>query len=162
VAQVAPQPPLDRRALLPPPRAVALVALGGAVGTVARYGLGQRFPGAGAFPVATFGENVVGAALLGLLLAVLVSGRPPSGWVRPLLATGALGAFTTFSTFATELALLGREGRTSLAVAYAAATLAAGAAAAGAGMRLGRRLCERGPRAPAARTGPTPDEAATP
>jgi CrcB protein len=106
---------------------VALVALGGAVGTAVRYGLSGRFErGAGAFPLATFGENVVGAALLGLLVAVLVSGRSTAGWARPLLATGALGAFTTFSTFATELTLLGRDGRVGLAVAYAGATLAAG------------------------------------
>jgi CrcB protein len=91
-------------------------------GTAARYALSGRFErGAGAFPLATFGENVVGAVLLGLLVAVLVSGRSTPGWARPLLATGALGAFTTSSAFATELTLLGRDGRTGLAVAYGAA-----------------------------------------
>jgi CrcB protein len=140
---------------------VALVALGGAVGTLARYGLSGRFQaGAGGFPVATFGENVLGAALLGLLLAVVASRRSPAHWARPLLATGALGAFTTFSTFATELTLLGRDGRIGLAASYAAATLAAGLVAAGAGVRLGRRMSGRGQRPPAPGHDVLPDEAA--
>ena len=88
------------------------MAVGGAIGTAARYGVNRPFPvGVGELPVATFGENVLGAALLGLLLAVLASRRQQSRRLRLLLATGTLGAFTTFSTFATELALLLRDSR---------------------------------------------------
>lgn len=123
---------------------MTLVAAGGAIGTAARYGLNRPFPvGAGEFPVATLAANVAGAALLGLLLAVLASRRQPSRRLRLLLATGTLGAFTTFSTFATEVALLARDGRGGLALAYAATTLAAGAAAAAAGVQLGSRLSVR-------------------
>ena len=135
---------LHRRPLLPPARSVALVAAGGAIGTAARYGVSRRFlVGAGELPVATFGENVLGAALLGLLLAVLASRRTPSPGLRLLLATGTLGAFTTVSTFATEVVLLVRDSQVGLAFAYAAATLVAGVAAGAAGVQLGDRLLVR-------------------
>ncbi len=139
------QPRAGRRPLLPPARSVALVAVGGAIGTAARYGVNRPFPvRAGELPMATFGENVLGAALLGLLLAVLASRRMPSPGLRLLLATGALGAFTTFSTFATEVVLLVRDSRVGLALAYAVATLATGVAAAAAAVYLGKRLSVRG------------------
>lgn len=156
------QPLRHRRPLLPPAGSVALVALGGVIGTLARHGLSRRFPVAAAeLPVSTFAENVAGAALLGLLVAVLVSDRPPARRLRLLLATGALGAFTTFSTFATELALLAREGRTGLAAAYAGATLAAGVIAAAAGVRLGGWVSERVQRPRTAGHEPVPQEAPT-
>lgn len=120
------------------------MAVGGAIGTAARYGVGRRFPvRAGDWPLATFGENVLGAALLGLLVAVLASRRTPSPGLRLLLATGTLGAFTTFSTFSTELVLLVHDDQLRLALAYAVATLVAGVAAAAAGMCLGARLSAR-------------------
>ena len=138
------QPRAARRPLLPPARSVALVAVGGAIGTAARYGVNRPFPvRAGELPMATFGENVVGAALLGLVVAILASRPTPSPGLRLLLATGTLGAFTTFSTLATEVVLLTRDSRVGLAFAYALATLAAGLAAAAAAMCLGGRFSAR-------------------
>lgn len=123
---------------------MALVAAGGAVGTSARYGLSRGFPvEAGELPLATFGENVLGAALLGLLLAVLASRRRPSRRLRLLLATGMLGAFTTFSTFSAEIVVLVQGDHVGLALAYVAATLVAGVTAAAAGVGLGSRLSAR-------------------
>ena len=76
------------------------IALAGAAGALARYGLSglmHRFLGA-AFPWGTLAVNLVGCFLLGLLLEV----SRQSGWVSPGFRTiagiGFLGAFTTFST----------------------------------------------------------------
>lgn len=133
------EPPPDRRRV-PPARSVALVAVGGAIGTLVRDGANQGLAvGAGALPVATLAVNVAGAGLLGVLVTVLAD-RGPSSWLRLLLATGVLGAFTTFSTFATELVVLAQGGRAALALVYAAVTLVAGVAAAAAGVRLGGRV----------------------
>jgi fluoride exporter len=130
--------------LLPPVWAVGVVMAGGAIGTAARYGLGQRFPVApGTFPATTLVENVLGAALLGLLLSALIELGTQRRWVRPLLATGVLGSFTTFSTFATEAVLLVRDDRAALAAAYVGLTVVLGIAAAAAGISAGRGLVGR-------------------
>jgi fluoride exporter len=123
---------------------VGLVMVGGAVGTAARYGLGQRFAAeAGTFPVVTLVENVAGAALLGLLLTVLVSRRLPR-WLGLLLAPGVLGSFTTFSTFAAEVVLLVHEGEAAVAAAYTGATMLLGIAAAAMGMTVAHRWVPSG------------------
>ena len=73
-----------------------VVALGGAVGTLARYGLSHAVPDTGGVPVATLVENVVGAFLLGLLLEALARSGPDVGrrrLARLGLGTGLLGAF---------------------------------------------------------------------
>jgi fluoride exporter len=113
--------------LTPTRRALGLVALGGALGALARYGLSRAFPvGAGTFPVTTFVINVTGAFVLTVLLEWLVRRGTPEHWLRLLIGVGVLGAFTTFSTFATELALLWRDHERTTAVAYAVASVVAG------------------------------------
>ncbi len=78
-----------------------MIALGGVVGSLARYGLAEAFPhGAGSFPWATFGTNALGCFLIGVLLATLTPLSHPL--LRPFLGTGILGGFTTFSTFAVD------------------------------------------------------------
>lgn len=80
---------------------VLLLALAGALGTLARYGLSSavgRVAGSD-FPWGTLVVNVVGCLIAGLLLAVLDvhTGLPAGG--RTILMVGFLGAFTTFSQF---------------------------------------------------------------
>ena len=83
------------------PRITSVVALGGIIGSLARYGLAEAFPHApGEFPWATFVTNVVGCFAIGLLLARLTPRSHPL--LRPFLGTGILGGFTTFSTFAVD------------------------------------------------------------
>jgi CrcB protein len=119
------------------PRALLLVAAGGAVGALARYGLVRTFPvGAGTFPTTTFAINVTGAFVLAFLLETLLRRGAPEHWLRLLVGVGGLGAFTTFSTVATELALLWRDGHGVTAVAYAAASVVVGVAAVLAGLVL--------------------------
>ena len=113
--------------MTPTRRALALVAVGGALGALARYGLLRAFPvGAGTFPTTTFVINVVGAFVLTVLLEWLVRRGTPEHWLRVFVGIGVLGAFTTFSTFATELALLWRDHERATAIAYAVASVVAG------------------------------------
>lgn len=112
------------------------VAVGGALGTLARVGVDRALPATpGGWPVATLLVNVSGALLLGVVLTRLRDHR-----LRALLGTGVLGAWTTFSTFAVELDVLLRT-RPATAVGYALTSVLAGLLA----VRLGRRHLEGGP-----------------
>ncbi len=106
------------------PAVIGVVALGGAVGALLRWGLEEGFPvEPGAFPLTTLGINVVGSLLLALL--------PASACVRrhallpPLLGSGVLGGFTTLSTMSEESRALLDGGHTGLATTYLLVTLGA-------------------------------------
>ncbi|WP_329196917.1 MULTISPECIES: FluC/FEX family fluoride channel [unclassified Streptomyces] len=112
----------------PQGRVLAAVAAGGAVGASSRYGLALLWPaGPGAFPWATFWTNVVGCALIGVLMVLISEGgrTPPHPLVRPFLGVGVLGGFTTFSTYAVEVSRLLDEGAAGTALGYAALTVVA-------------------------------------
>lgn len=119
--------------------ALAVIAAGGALGALARYGAGVALPHApGTFPLATFLVNVVGCALVGALIVQLTESTPTHPLVRPFLATGVLGGFTTFSTYTVDAEELLRTGRVATAAAYLAGTLAAAVAATWLGIRSAR------------------------
>lgn len=123
------------------PRASDLgyVFLGGAFGATARVALVTWFPvDAGAYPWATFLENVVGAFLLALVLTLLLRRGLAARRTQLTVGTGALGAFTTTSTLAVEVERLLQGGALLIGVGYAVASLAAGLAAAFAGSLLAR------------------------
>lgn len=125
-------------------RVVAAVALGGALGTPARYGISQAVHiTPGTFPWGTFWTNVSGSFALGFVLALLLERFPPSRYLRPFVATGFLGAFTTYSTFAVETDLLVKNGHVGVATAYALGSLAAGFLAVWIGIVLVRAVPER-------------------
>jgi len=98
---------------------VLCVALGGALGSVARYLLTlvavAQF-GVG-FPWGTLAINIAGSALIGVAAGLGVGGD-----VRLFLVTGVLGGFTTFSAFSLETGLLW-ERSPALAAGYVAASL---------------------------------------
>src|SRR5690606_34962627 len=103
--------------------AVLLVGLGGAVGSMARYGVG-RLVGFTGFPLATLIVNVAGSLLMGILVGCLARSTPAwSAEARLLLATGVLGGFTTFSAFSLDAISLMERGQTSQALAYIALSL---------------------------------------
>ena len=122
----------------------AAVALGGALGAPARYGisLAVRIT-PGTFPWGTFWINLSGSFALGLVMAFLLERFPPSRYLRPFVATGFLGAYTTYSTFAVETDLLVRNGHAAVAAAYAAASLVGGFGAVWIGLSLRRAVPTR-------------------
>lgn len=114
-----------------------LVGLGGAVGAMARYGVGRLVgPWPSGWPMATFTVNVMGGLLMGMLAGLLLrlGGEP----ARLLLGVGVLGGFTTFSAFSLELLLLIDNGHPAMAMAYAVASVLAALLAVMAGMWIGR------------------------
>lgn len=118
------------------PAVLGAIALGGALGTAARYGVAQVIHVApGSFPWATFAVNLSGAFALGAVLALVLRRFPTTRFVRPFVAVGFLGAYTTYSTFAVETVLLVRDGHAGLAAIYAGASLLAGFVLAAAGIR---------------------------
>jgi CrcB protein len=110
----------------PEPLLLLVVAVGGVLGSLGRYGLGVAHPGL----VTTLVINVVGSFLLGLLVGL----RPHGRWSRPFLGTGVLGGFTTFSTFAAQTV----DASFATGIAYAAGTLLLGIGAAALGLRVAR------------------------
>ncbi|MCB5169681.1 CrcB family protein [Streptomyces bambusae] len=126
----------------PQGRVLAAVAAGGALGALARYGIGLLWPAApGGFPWATFGINVAGCALIGVLMALAgEGGRTAHPLVRPFLGTGVLGGFTTFSTYAVDFSRLLDRGEAGTALAYAGLTLAGALGAVWLAASVTRRL----------------------
>ena len=114
-------------------RMLALVVAGGVVGTGLRSVIEDALSRPdSAFPWATFGVNVTGAALLGLLTQLTaLRWRGPQGQrLRLALGTGLLGGYTTYSTFVIESIQLGSERDLVAALAYDAASLTLGFGAA--------------------------------
>ena len=123
---------------------VAAVALGGVVGAIARYEAGLIWPSApGTFPWTTFGINVLGCALIGILIVLVSEVCTRNRLLRPLLGTGVLGGFTTFSTYAYDIQRLIRTGHAVLAVGYLAGTVAAAVLAVSATTALTRLMLLR-------------------
>lgn len=89
-------------------RTLLWLGLAGALGTLARYALSgwtyRIFNGS--FPWGTLAVNVLGSAVLGLLMGLSEGRMPISSDLRTALAIGFLGAFTTFSTFSYETLVL--------------------------------------------------------
>lgn len=119
------------------PGPLAALGVGGALGTLARYGLEHAVVAdPRGFPWATLTVNVVGSFLLGAVVTVVVGRLPRDRYVRPLLAVGFCGGFTTFSTFVVEIDQRIQHGSTTVAVAYLAVTVVGGLGAALAGITL--------------------------
>lgn len=102
---------------------LGVIAVGGFAGAEARYGAGVLWPHtASGFPSTTLLINVVGCALIGVLMTVITEFVEPHRLVRPLLGVGVLGGFTTFSTYCTDALGLIQAGRPAAALMYVAAT----------------------------------------
>lgn len=121
---------------------IALVATGGAIGSVFRYLVGVwsvRLAGPN-FPWGTLAVNVVGSFMIGLLVELVARRLNASMEMRLFLVTGVLGGFTTFSSFALDAASLLERGATGLSIVYVLASLIVSIAAVFAGLALSRNL----------------------
>ena len=113
-----------------------LVALGGVLGVLARYGLSRLTLHHESLIWTTVGINIVGSFLLGLLAAEPWFSRD----VREGIGVGLLGGFTTFSTFSVQVVLEVDAGEPWRAALYLATSVVGGIVAAAAGFALGRAV----------------------
>jgi CrcB protein len=122
-ALASPQPPRGRVDRLE----LVAIAVGGAIGALARVGLSQAFPSApGRWPWAIFAINLAGAFMLGYFVTRLQERLPISTLRRPLLGTGLCGALTTFSTMQIEMLQMLDAHHDALAAGYIAASVIGG------------------------------------
>lgn len=125
------------------PAFIALVAVGGTLGTLARFGAERLLGTADGLPVGTLAVNLVGAFALGALVEALAVRGSDAGRrraARLLVGTGFLGGFTTYSALAVESDGLLRDGRVGLALAYALTTVVAGLVMSLAGVLFARSV----------------------
>jgi len=113
-----------------------MVAAGGVLGVLARFGLTRVTLHHESLIWTTVGINVVASFLLGLLVAEPWFSRD----VREAIGVGLLGGFSTFSTFSVQIVLEVDAGAPARAALYLAASVVGGIAAAAAGFTLGRAL----------------------
>lgn len=120
------------------------VALGSAIGGVARYLLGgfiQERAGT-VFPVQTLAINVTGSFLLGLIQRFALDSTAISPEARAFLTIGVCGGYTTFSTFSLEAVRLMEDGDWRRAGLYVAGSVILSIAAALLGIAAARQLLE--------------------
>ena len=107
-----------------------LLAIGGAIGTICRYGLAKwlgEVAWAKGFPLGTFVINVSGSFVLGVVGTVILERLPPThqNWYL-LFGTGFCGGYTTFSTFEWETFNLVRDGSHWVALANVVGSVVVG------------------------------------
>lgn len=121
---------------------IMVVALGGALGALSRYGLGLWISGKWnqGFPLGTFIINITGAFLLGFLNILFIEKLTISPLWRLGIGIGFLGAYTTFSTFGYETLMLLEGGSLLTAGLYTLSTVLIGFAGVALGVGLARVL----------------------
>jgi CrcB protein len=118
---------------------IAYIALGGVVGTLARYllqGWVQQRSGLATFPVGTLAINLSGSFILGFVVRFAVGSTLINPDMRAALTIGFCGAFTTMSTFSYESMKLLADGEYWFAGLYMGGTVIGclGAVIAGTGL----------------------------
>jgi CrcB protein len=106
------------------------VAVGGAIGATGRYLFNLqmlRLLGPN-FPWGTFGVNVIGSFIMGLVAGLFALRLDLSPEMRSFITTGILGGFTTFSAFSLDAANMMERGQHAIAAAYIGGSVALGIA----------------------------------
>lgn len=130
---------VTRLRMSPTETRLAAIAIGGAIGTLARAGLADALPHrVDQWSWATFIANVAGAFILGWLLTRLAERTAPTQYWRFFAGTGFCGALTTFSTFQIETFQYARAGEVALAISYPLVSITAGMLLAVIGVLLAR------------------------
>ena len=123
---------------------VLLVGVGGALGSMARHGIGlaiARVSPARVVPYATMAVNIVGCLIIGALAGLIASQRVTmTPGVRAFVFVGILGGFTTFSSFGLDTFTLAQGGRAGTAALNVAVQVVAGCALVAAGYAAGARV----------------------
>ena len=133
--------PAQARELAHPGPVLGAIAAGGVLGSLARYGIQAAVPhGPAEFGWATFGINVGGCFLIGVLMVLIVRRFPARPLLRPFLGVGVLGGFTTFSAYAVDIDQAIIDGAVGTALTYLVATLVAALLAVWAGSAVAKRL----------------------
>ena len=123
-------------------KAALLVAIGGGLGSLARYGVNLAFLrlfGSG-FPYGVLVINVTGSFLMGFAVELIARRFGASPDLRLLITTGFLGGYTTFSAFSLDAVSLAERGATLPAVAYVMASVVLSIGALVAGLVLARQI----------------------
>ena len=125
-------------------KTVMAIALGGALGAVARHFISHWSVVAlgNGFPWGTLTVNVVGCFALGVVVEVMALVWSPAAEWRAFLTVGVLGAFTTFSAFALDISILHERGEMLQAILYVTVSVAGSIAAILAGMSLTRAVVQ--------------------
>jgi CrcB protein len=121
---------------------ILLIAIFGAVGTLARYGLQGvvQIRAGGAFPYGTLLINLTGCFLLGLIGQFTLNRMLISPDWRVAITVGFFGGYTTFSSFGWETAKMLEDGEWLRASTYVAASMVVGLFLSVAGIRLANRF----------------------
>ena len=120
-----------------------IVAAGGGLGAMARYGLGLvvgRWAPNAAWPWGTFLANIAGGLCMGLLVGWLaMRGGAQQEAIRLFAAVGVLGGFTTFSAYSLEAVMMIERRQIGLAAAYVGLSVIVAMAALFVGLTIARR-----------------------
>ena len=120
----------------------ALVALGGAIGSVLRFAVNgwalRHYPGFA--PAGTLIVNVTGCLVIGMLMAALRDRPAHARDMQALLVTGVLGGFTTFSAFGYQTVELLEEQQLRRALLNVLANVCGGCLAAWLGIAITHRI----------------------
>jgi CrcB protein len=121
---------------------IFLIALFGAAGTLARYGLQGvvQIRTGGTYPYGTLLINLTGCFLLGLIGQFTLNRTVISPDWRMAIAVGFFGGYTTFSSFGWETAKMLEDGAWLRATSYVSTSVFAGLLLSIAGIRLANRL----------------------
>ena len=121
---------------------IFLIALFGAIGTLARYGLQGvvQFRMGSVFPYGTLLINLSGCFLLGLIGQLTLNRMLVSADVRMAIAVGFFGGYTTFSSFGWETAKMLEDGEWLRATTYVGTSVFAGLLLSIVGIRLANKF----------------------
>lgn len=121
------------------PLAIALVCIGGAVGSSLRFVISNlvQSQSSSGFPYGTLLVNLIGCFIIGLLIGISISAQTKlNDNLKLLFATGFCGGFTTFSAFSAESIALIDKGELGLAASYIVSSLILGLGATFAGILI--------------------------